>query len=338
MLEKPDLADEKVGACLREAFGLPIVQLDFLPLGADLNTAVYRAVGVNGAPYFVKLRSGPFNESAVTLPKYLSDLGISQIIAPLAAKDGQLWADLDSFKLILYPFVAGHNGYELELSDRHWIELGATLQRIHTAAVPAALLAGLPRESYAARWREMVRLGLRRAAQGDFSDPVALECAALIQARRAEMLELVRRSERLAQALLARPLQFVICHADLHAGNVLMAAGGGFYLIDWDTLILAPKERDLMSIGAGLFGHWRTPQEEETLFYRGYGPTQINQDALAYYRYERIIEDLAVDCDEILVADAGVEDRERSLRFLISNFLPNNTIEIAYESDQTTRK
>ena len=67
-----------------------------------------------------------------------------------------------------------------------------------------------------------------------------------------------------------------MCHADLHAGNILIDANGAFYLVDWDTLILAPKERDLMYAGGGQFGEARTPQQEEALFYQGYGQTQID--------------------------------------------------------------
>ena len=44
MLDKPDFEDEKIIACLQAEYGLRIVQVAFLPLGADLSTAVYRAV------------------------------------------------------------------------------------------------------------------------------------------------------------------------------------------------------------------------------------------------------------------------------------------------------
>ena len=128
-----------------------------------------------------------------------------------------------------------------------------------------------------------------------------------------------------------------MCHADIHAGNVLIDTNGALYLVDWDDAILAPKERDLMSIGAGLMGAGHTPQEEETLFYSTYGQTQIDSIALAYYRYERIIQDLAVECKEILLTSEGGQNREQELRYLLSNFLPGNTIDIAYRSDRTLR-
>ncbi len=87
-----------------------------------------------------------------------------------------------------------------------------------------------------------------------------------------------------------------------------------------------------MYIGGALMGRWRAPQEEEALFYRGYGPAQVDQDILAYYRFERIIIDLAIYCEELLLSSEGGEDREQSYKFLTSNFLPGHTIEAAYRS------
>ena len=75
-------------------------------------------------------------------------------------------------------------------------------------------------------------------------------------------------------------------------------------------------------------------QEEEALFYRGYGAAAINLRALTYYRYERIIEDIAVYCEQLLLSNEGGQDRPQSLRYLVSNFLPDGTIEAAYRVDK----
>jgi spectinomycin phosphotransferase len=335
MLEKPDLQDEKIIACLQDEYALLAVQVAFLPLGADPNTAVYRAVAEDETPYFVKLRRGVFDETAVTLPKWLSDQGIAQIIAPLATKTEQFWASLDAFTLILYPFVEGHNGYEVDLSDRHWRDFGTALKHIHTAVVPLALMRRIPQEMYSSQWRESVKTFLSRVEDDAFADPVAIELAAFLQTKRDEILDLVGRAERLARALQARAAEFIVCHSDIHAGNILIDVNDDFYIVDWDNPILAPKERDLMFIGGGQGFSGHTAQEEEALFYQGYGQTQIDPIALAYYRYERIIQDIAVYCEQLLLTNEGGEDREQSLRYLISNFLPNGTIEIAYNSDKT---
>src|SRR5262245_51000876 len=147
MLEKPNIPDEKIISCLQAEYGLDIAQITFLPLGADTNTAVYRAVAKDGTPYFVKLRRGDFNESVVTVPKFLSDQGITQIIPPLATGAGQLWGSLEEFKVILYPFIEGRDAYEVHLSDQHWLDFGRALKAIHRVTPPPAHLNGLPRET-----------------------------------------------------------------------------------------------------------------------------------------------------------------------------------------------
>ena len=335
MLKKPDLQDDTIIACLLDEYRLNVVQVAFLPFGADQNTAVYRVVADDETSYFLKLRRGVFNETSVALPKFLSDQGIAQIIAPLTTKTGQLRAILGALKVILYPFVEGRNGYEVKLSDRHWGNFGTALKRIHTTVVPPALIRRIRRETYSPQWREIVKTFLGRIEDDAFDDPIAIKLAVFLKAKRDEILDLVGRAERHAQTLQARSPEFVLCHSDIHAGNILIDNDDVFYIIDWDDPILAPKERDLMFIGGaqGFIGH--TAQEEETLFYRGYGQTEIDLIALAYYRYERIIEDIAVFCEKLFLTSEGGEDREQSFEYLMSNFLPDGTIEIAYKSDRT---
>ena len=40
MLEKPNLPDETLSACLSERYGLAVTSLEFLPLGNDSNSWV----------------------------------------------------------------------------------------------------------------------------------------------------------------------------------------------------------------------------------------------------------------------------------------------------------
>jgi spectinomycin phosphotransferase len=336
MLEKPDLQDEKIISCLQEAYEFQVRTVEFLPLGADVNTAVYRITTTDGTPRFLKLRSGDFDETAVRLPKFLSDQGIKQIISPLTTKTDELWANLGRFKAVLYPFVVGQNGYEIKMQPHHWQAFGTTLKRIHSVTLPSELAQALPRETFTPHWREAVKTilaGLVEDAQ--FADPVAGETAVLLKTNQAVILDLVDRAERLAQAAQAQTVEFVVCHADIHAGNILITPNDAFYLVDWDTLLLAPKERDLMYVGAGLLGGWFSPQEEEAYFYPAYGQTQVDQNLLAYYRYERIVQDIAAFCEQLLLTDEGGADREQSLHYLKSSFLPNHTIAIAYQSDKT---
>lgn len=337
MIEKPSLQEYKIIDCLKDNYEIIISQIDFLPIGADSNTAVYRADAENGASFFVKLRKGNFDETAVTLPKHLSDHGISNIIPPLATKTSQLWTNIEAFKLILYPFIEGRDGFSIDLSNRHWFEFGTALHKLHTTEIPSSIKNKIQREEYPRLGREMVKKFVQLAEEKSFSDPVAIELAAFLKIKRNEIIDLVNRAERLALKLQTDLPAFTICHSDVHAGNILIDNNDKLYIVDWDNPILAPKERDLMFPGGaqGFNGH--TLEDEEILFYRGYGQTDVNQTALAYYRYERIIQDIAVYCEELLLSDKGGEDRKQSLQYLKSNFLPNKTIEAAYRSDNSMK-
>ncbi|MDX1417755.1 MAG: hypothetical protein R3293_26375, partial [Candidatus Promineifilaceae bacterium] len=116
MLEKPQLEDHRIIAGLEQQYNLDIRSIHFLPLGADLNTAVYRITTRNSLAYFLKLRNGPFLESSVSVPTYLSDNGLQEIIPALPTTSGRLWATLDPYRVILYPFIEGQDGFDRPLS------------------------------------------------------------------------------------------------------------------------------------------------------------------------------------------------------------------------------
>jgi spectinomycin phosphotransferase len=150
--------------------------------------------------------------------------------------------------------------------------------------------------------------------------------------KQSDIDRLVERAEELASKLRPGSLELVLCHSDIHGGNVLISRNDELYIVDWDNPILAPKERDLMFIGGGIDYIWKS-QREEAIFYEGYGKTEINIAALAYYRYVRVIEDLAVISEQLLLTDEGGADRERSYGWFTSNFKPGQTIEIAERTD-----
>lgn len=333
MLEPPAIGDERILACLDQDFGLSAAELTFLPLGADPNTAVYRAEA-GGATYFVKLRSGAFDESAVAVPRYLSDLGIEAIIPPLPARSGRSWAALggsgDSCRLILNPFVSSRDAYEVEWSATQWRTLGAALRRIHDAPLPPALAALVRREEFSPRWRERLARFLHDVETTAYADPTAAEMAAFLHHKRPEIAALIDHAGRLAQQLRARPSPPALCHSDLHAGNVVFDDAGRLFIVDWDQPIIAHRERDLMYPGGGQGFRGHTPAEEEHYFYEGYGEYRTDYMAIAYYRFERIVEDLAVYAEELLLSEEGGEDRPQSLRHVKGNFEPGSTIERAY--------
>lgn len=333
MLEPPDLDDQLIISGLEQAYGMAIDQLTFLPLGADFNAAVYRAQAEDSSLYFVKLRRGAINEVSLTLPYFLHEQGLATIIAPLSTRSGQLSTQLQDYAVIVYPFVEGQNASIHALSEYQWADFGRTLRQLHSTGFPDSILQSLPYERYDAHWCNMLRafmLGLDHVTPGD---QIAAALIVFLKQKYAEILTMIERTEHFAELLRKQPPDLVVCHTDAHAWNLLIDTNGRLYVVDWDFPMLAPKERDLMFIGAGLGFVGCTPEQEEQLFYRGYGHAQINTGALAYYRYVRIIEDIALYYEHIVAGTAAEEDRKQSLYYVQSNFQPGGTLERAYVTD-----
>ena len=332
MLEKPDIPDELIISRLQEEFSLHVTALTFLPLGADLRTAVYRVLAEDGTAYFLKLRR-KFKDVIVRVPLFLKESGVQEIIVPYKAKSRQYWADFGEYKIILYPFIEGKDGFEREMTDQHRRTLGAAFRGIHSAQIPPELKKDIRKETFSPEWRDDMKSYQAQAEKKVFTEPTSAKLVEFIKSKRSEITRLIERAEQLASELQSKPLELVLCHTDIHGGNILISDKDELYIVDWDDPILAPKERDLMFIGGGIDEIWKTTREE-AVFYEGYGKTEINLSALAYYGYERVIEDLAVICEQLLLTDEGGADRERSYGWFRSNFEPGSTIEIAEKTDR----
>ena len=143
---------------------------------------------------------------------------------------------------------------------------------------------------------------------------------------------MLERADQLAEQLKQQTDQVVLCHTDAHPGNYLIADRGDLYLVDWDNPIFAYKERDLMFFGSGMIGSLPEGQEENW-FYQGYGAAEIDQKALTYYRYERIIQDISEFCKQIFLSHVGGEDRIQSHKYLVSSFDRGHEVEAAFHTD-----
>jgi spectinomycin phosphotransferase len=107
--------------------------------------------------------------------------------------------------------------------------------------------------------------------------------------------------------------------------------------VDWDGPVLAPKERDLMFVGGGQGYVGVTAEEEGMCFYQYYDPSTIDPVAMAYYRFERNLYDLSVECPRIFSTTGNDRDRAQSLQYVTWLFLPGGSVEQAYKSADHVR-
>ncbi|MCX6989751.1 MAG: aminoglycoside phosphotransferase family protein [Chlamydiae bacterium] len=331
MLEKP-VSESIIINCLDSSYDLNVTTLTFLPIGADINASVYKAQTLDQTSYFVKIKYG-HNDASVEILELLQSAGIQQIIPPVKTIHDKPTESLDDYTVIVYPFIEGEDGFNCDLTDIQWITLGKTLRQLHEVTVPSSMQNRMRKETYSSKWREAIRSMYDHIEAEPIADEIALKLQKFMKSHMSDIRRLVDRAEQLAVKLRDLPLKLVLCHSDIHGGNVLMDKNSNIYIVDWDDPIMAPKERDLMFIGGGVANVWNKPLEEK-LFYKGYGETEINRTALAYYRHERIVEDIAVYAQEVLLTTDRNEERLEMYTHLVAMFEPQGVIEIAFKTGE----
>ncbi len=332
MLEKLNLSDQIIIECLNTNYGIEAATLTFLPLGADTDASLYKAQTLDQRSYFVKLKLGHHHDTSTEIVELLQSAGIQQIIPPVKTTHGKTTQRIDHFTLIVYPFIDGQDGFNRNLTNDQWIKLGKALRQVHELEVPLSVQNRIRKESYSAKWRDAVRSIYPYIEAGPITDEIGVKLQTFMKKHMPDIRRLVDRAEQLGKKLQDHSLKFVLCHSDIHGGNVLIDENSHFYIVDWDEPIMAPKERDLMFIGGGVGNVWNKPPEEK-LFYKGYGETEINSTALAYYRHERIVEDIAIYSRELLLTTAGGNNRLEMYKQFIAMFEPQGVVDIAFKTD-----
>ncbi len=357
MLERPALDDATLVAALRHEYGLPIDDLAFMPLGNDSAAWTYRATAADGGAWFVKVRRDP-RPAGILVPRYLHDLGLSEVVAARPTQDGRPWLEAGPWSVLVYPLVDAPRAMDVGLDEAGWRRLGAFAARLHATVLPPELAALVPSEDFRPKANAMARRVAAHVVAGAGGGPEREDIArraAAVWVMHAPVIErLVRRSEELARQVragegLARPLRFVPCHADLHIGNVLVGADGGLSIVDWDEVVLAPPERDLMFVRGSVIAG-RVSDREATAFEAGYGPGPVGAAGaageagepdpllIAWYRIDWAVQDIADFARRALLdPDLGTATRANALALLESTFAPGDEVEMALVADEQLR-
>jgi spectinomycin phosphotransferase len=293
-------------------------------------------VWVGGAVprYIVKVRpSNAPRDVAAAVARHLADAGVPGVVAPIPSVSGAVSAASGALSLTVYPFIDGRAGIEMNMSDDSWRALGTFARRLHGTALTADLAAVVPRETY--RPPEIETIARVDAALLDSppDDPAGRRVGELWRSHRVEILALARRAEALGEALGRRSLTLVTCHADMHTGNVIVDASGSLWIIDWDEVILAPKERDLMfTIGGGISTKLVDPNATAR-FLEGYGDPVFDEPALAYYRHAWAVQDVGGYAWRVILDRSATEQqRTHAARILVGLFRPGEIVDLAHRS------
>jgi spectinomycin phosphotransferase len=209
--------------------------------------------------------------------------GLGFVVAPIPTGGGGTVRRLGPRHTIaLFPFVDGRAGeygrYEAGEPEAV-VRLLAELHAATPAAGAAVHSVGLELPG-----RRHIEAGLREVDEtwsgGPFSEPARRAFAA----RASDFAELLALADRLAADVERHGAAWVVTHGEPHSANV-MRTDGGLLLLDWDTVAVAPPERDL----------WMLVDEtpDGATVYAGMTGHRVDADAVSYFRLMWDLKDLA---------------------------------------------
>jgi spectinomycin phosphotransferase len=301
LTEPRDLDRSELRQVLERHWDLRDPHLDYLAVG--FGSHHWNAVASDGTRSFVTVddldadfRTTPDSDSALAAldrafrtANVLADTAsLEFVVAPLLDCEGKVIRRLsDRYAVTVSPFIDGGSSewgaYE-EPDDRRM--MGALLARLHTATeyVPGNLPG---REDFVvpSRTALLEALGdLDRAWDfGPFSEPARK----LLQSSGGELERRLHAYDELVASVRESPDPWVVTHGEPHRANVMRDLHGAARLIDWDTTLVAPKERDL----------WMVLDEELTGWdeYRDVsGAGSLSHEALQLYRWWWDLADVAI--------------------------------------------
>ena len=192
----------------------------------------------------------------LVLPASTGEAGLSFVHSPRRRTGGLTVAPMGDHAVSVYPF---HDGVSHPYGEFSSVELRrrvlTALGRMHAST--SSVTAGLPRrDSLQVPDRsafETARVWLDREWS---SGPYAERTRGLVRESIGKIDRMLMRYDALVPKLLSTSDGWVVTHGEPHAGNVMTTVDGELALIDWDTVALAPRERDLWMIEPGDDEDW----------------------------------------------------------------------------------
>lgn len=260
MFTRPDgLTDDVLAFVLREAWGITEAMTDYLAVGFGSHHWTVRCP--NGRWFLTvddleakRHRPGePLARprerlhAALSTARRLRHDGLSFVVAPLPTVTGDVLAPLPPrFEAALYPWVEGrshsYGEYKTEGDRGEVIELLSALHRVDISTVPDAR-----REDFEVPNRDALLRAIDDVGHSWDTGPFAERSRRLLSERAVEVDRLLRSYDGLVEIARQDADHLVVTHGEPHAANTISTATGRV-LIDWDTALIAPPERDLWMV------------------------------------------------------------------------------------------
>jgi Phosphotransferase enzyme family len=258
---RPSGLDETtLPGALAEAWEADVRALEYVPVGAGsyhwsaaLGDGTRRFVTVDDLdmkPWLGETRDAAFEglRRAFDTAATLRDAGLDFVVAPMRARDGTTVRRLDArHSVALFPFVDGEpTGIFHHETQEERAAVAALLAQLHAATPAVASVAR--RFELDIPGRASLETALVELDQPWNSGPFAERARRTIAEHAADVHAALAHVDRLAAEI--SPSGWVVTHGEPHARNVLRG-GRRRAIVDWDTVALAPAERDLWFVEDG---------------------------------------------------------------------------------------
>lgn len=317
MKDRPEgVRESELVSALADGWGFTVASLSYLPIGAG--SYHWSMTDGRGRRRFVTVddlgpdeasRDGAFRALGSAFGTALAlrdDARLDFVVAPIPDLSGSPVRRLGSrYSLTMFPWQDGQAGSFGPHAAEDRAEVAALIAELHQATAAVAAIA--TRTDLILPGRAGLHDALadldREWTGGPFSEP-----ARRLLATHAEQVEqLLADFDRLVERVRATGGDWVVTHGEPHPGNLIRGVDG-LRLIDWDTVRIAPAERDLWMIaddsGQVLEGYSRAT-----------GRT-VHAEALSLYRLWWDLADIAIYVDELRRPHRSTEDITASWTYL----------------------
>lgn len=316
MLTPPDeLPEQVLAAALASGWALEIASIAYQAVG--FGSHHWRVVDPAGTRWFVTVDDLATKQRTVAEPldaafgrlraslvtaRDVRESGRDFVLASVPTLEGEpLVRVTDRFAAAVYPFIDGQSfpWGEFE-SPAHRSSVLGLVVALHLT--PLAIAAAALVEDDVIPYRGELQAALDGAG-GTVSGPYARRTLRLLAEHRGPVQLLLRRHDQLVVESSRGPESLVLTHGEPHPGNTMLSADG-WLLIDWDTALVAPPERDLWSLDAG-DGSLLRDYADAT------GVTPLPA-ALELYRVRWDLADIALGVSRFRHSHSGSLDDEKS--------------------------
>lgn len=316
------LASSLIAAAVTRGWGIQVSSLRYVAVGGGSHHWI--ASTPEGAKYFLTiddLRGKPWLgtdpdsvfrglraafDTAVTLRDAAL---LACVLAPLRSLGGESACRLTPrYSLAVFPFVAGQPGRWGDLHERDRSGVVRILAELHQATPTAG--PGSPRRDIELHEREVLEDALGDLEQPWTGGPFAERVRRKLASRAGAITGWLAEFDELATRLRHRQTQLVVTHGEPHPGNIIRV-GNRLMLVDWDTVALAPPERDLWMLDDGAAGRVGALAR-----YTALTGTAVDTTAIGFYRLGWKLADIAAFTGVLRSVHERTRDTEHAWRSL----------------------